>query len=281
MRSLLFILVFYSFTTSFGQSHQMFPTDGFNYWWQEYTHLGDPWQPPSSYHIDYTVETTDSINGEMYYMLNNDGTTVGHYRVDSLLVYYTTDYVPSGNASLSDWEQCAPGEQLLYDYTLTIGDTFQIISGHEIVLEYFDSLLIDGNYHRTFHFSTPQDWYLAVDYYWIQGIGSSLGFFPYFDFFEQRMDFHCFFGDFLTYCPTAEIKKIDRQFSFYPNPVVDYLVIENEQGISVKGKLVNMAGQQLDQFSFSESKHQVNVEGIASGIYQLVLNDSVHLLMIE
>lgn len=78
-------------------------------------------------------------------------------------------------------------EFLLYDFDLAIGDTFNLTPYNFKVLQSIDSILIEGAYYRKFNFES--------NYYWIEGIGSSIGFFPYFDFFEKQLHFNCFYDD--------------------------------------------------------------------------------------
>ena len=62
------------------------------------------------------------------------------------------------------------------------------------MLTSIDSVFIEGDYYRRFNFDALFPG-LGGSYYWIEGIGSSYGFFPYFYSFEQSLTFECFHED--------------------------------------------------------------------------------------
>lgn len=122
---------------------------------------------------------------------------IGLFRTDSLKVYYkpipSSVYPPCfvGN-SFDNTDPYA--EFLLYDFGINVGDTFDVLIDKQIVLETIDSVEINGTYYRKFNFDQP-NWYSGGSYHWIEGIGSKLGFFTYFDGFEDYLGFDCFHED--------------------------------------------------------------------------------------
>ncbi|XOV69279.1 MAG: hypothetical protein ACFHU9_08845 [Fluviicola sp.] len=134
------------------------------------------------------------------------GEHIGRFRVDSLKVYYQRIQ----HGSVSCWDGLSytgPAytgysydvngvydEFLMYDFGLQVGDTFHLTTSDSIALISIDSVLIEGDYYRRFNFD-PLTTVVGGNYYWIEGIGSKFGFFPYFYSFEQGLSFDCFHED--------------------------------------------------------------------------------------
>ncbi|MCK9401570.1 MAG: hypothetical protein M0Q51_16465 [Bacteroidales bacterium] len=138
-------------------------------------------QPFEIQAYQYGISGDTSFNSTWYkkvYLLNDTvyPLVLGQYccaiREDSLKRIYAIDC------------QCCfqplSGEEevILYDFSKSVGDTVLVgldgtdpLGGY-YVIDYIDSVLIDGNYRKTYHF---------VDYdyleYWIEGIGSTRGLF--------------------------------------------------------------------------------------------------------
>lgn len=218
MNKLIFL-----FLLSFGaqaQTHEIPFPDSNAIWVQVKAKAYPPGQGPDEYcpYIIYSYDQYD--NGEHIYYNTYarvsdpafdfmfdwtwDGQSfdelIGRFRVDGLKVYYQNlphSYIgclagPTYTGYCYD-SNCDE-EFLMYDFGLEVGDTFNLTSQDQILLESIDSILIEGVYYRRFNFE-PLDWYAGPDYYWIEGIGSSWGFFPYFEPFEQALSFDCFQED--------------------------------------------------------------------------------------
>lgn len=204
------------------QQHDI-PFPDSNAIWMMHTHIppdpADPFQWSYDCHGQHFTHDTTHLNGYIYnnvYLsfsqFNYDFVfedisnylQIGRYRIEGQKVYYQ-NLIPQ---AFEIWDYCYTGyhggnaeydEFLMYDFGLSVGDTFYLTPSSPIVLESIDSVLIEGTYYRKFHFQSNSG------YHWIEGIGSSIGLFPYFTFFEQFIYFNCFHED-----------NYDNLFEYYP-----------------------------------------------------------------
>ena len=256
--SLIFLFLITSIEVSAQQHEIPFPDS--NAVWMMQRNIppdpADPNQMSDMCYGQYFSHDTSHINGMIYKNLYIDFATsgfdfifedmsnyiqLGRFRVDGQKVYYQ-NLIPA----VANINYCYSGYQggvveyeefLMYDFGLAIGDTFELTPYNSVVLETIDSALIDGTYYRKLNFDVV-NWYCACNsYYWIEGIGSSLGFFPYFDFFEDQIYFNCFYED-------------QYNFTYYPNGVsCDYLEVEEIQIEPSKTlvKIVDMTGRKTEE----------------------------------
>jgi hypothetical protein len=221
--TVLFLLLIIS-TQANAQQHEL-PFPDSNAIWIMKTYLppdpADPLQWSSTCYGQYFSHDTSHISGMVYqnlyidynqsgfdFMYEDDMSSyiqLGRYRVDGQKVYYQN--LISGAASIL--YDCYTGyhggsmefdEFLLYDFGLTVGDTFELVPNTFLILETIDSTLINGTYYRKFNFTGN------TSYFWIEGIGSNLGFFPFVDLVEVYVDLSCFYED-------------EYNFIYYPNGV--------------------------------------------------------------
>ncbi|MCJ8289073.1 MAG: T9SS type A sorting domain-containing protein [Crocinitomicaceae bacterium] len=295
MQRLLFILMLFSVSNLFGQFQIPFPNDPTNeaVWTQRRYTPPDPATPQfpqADYFYTYNNFGIDTIEGIQYNRLYQDWAgPIGHYRIDSLKVYYRSDYAAVYSPDQHGAYIPGGGEYLLYDFGLSVGDTFQIVPNGEIVLNEIDSILIDGFYYRTFHFNEPYPWYQPLEYYWIEGIGSSTGFYPVFDYFEDQLYFKCFWNNGLIYYTNGidcfdESLGIEEEkigYSIFPNPVTNVLNIETQTAEEINGQLTNLSGQVVLTFKLSGSESLIHVDHLKKGIYFLKLNREIIKILIE
>lgn len=219
MKLLLFLLLLSS--NAFAQTHDVPFPDSNAIWVQIKTKLYPPGDGPDEYcpYIIYSYDQSE-VGGETYYNVyarpHQQGVDflfdwvwmgasldqqIGRFRVDSLKVYYQR--VQHGSISCLggptytgySYDSNNPYDEfLMYDFGLQVGDTFHLRIQDPILLTSIDSVLIEGNYYRRFNFDELNST-IGWGYYWIEGIGSRFGFFPYFYAFEQGLGFECFHED--------------------------------------------------------------------------------------
>jgi hypothetical protein len=132
-------------------------------------------------------------------------------------------------------------EVVLYDFSKTVGDTcFVGLNGTDpfgiyYIIDHVDSLLIENNYRKTFHFLSHQD-------FWIEGIGSSDGL-----LYPVTWGFGLMFWDLVCFKQNDEVIYLNPDYgtcfpllvstedqhamnspisNLYPNPVIDISTIE-------------------------------------------------------
>ncbi len=175
MKKVIFFIVISMIFSLRGESQSYFPFPDSNAIWSEvYSHL----QPEITEAYQYGIQGDTLINSVLYhkiYYLNDTiyplvtGQYAGAMREDSLKRIYVID--------CAYCENDAGSEMILYDFSKEINDTVFVGSfgmgplGYYVV-EYFDSIMIDGNYRKTIHFYGYEDME-----YWIEGIGSTRGLF--------------------------------------------------------------------------------------------------------
>jgi hypothetical protein len=316
MKVLLSISLLFIVFNACSQQHEIPFPDSNAVWIQ---HRAQPVGVPPNYtydHCYYKVFSHDTthLNGEVYNNLYFDYyydpiynfevlwedvymyQHIGLFRTDSLKVFYkpVTSSITYPCFIGNPFDDTDPdAEFLLYDFGLNIGDTFNVQIDQQIVLETIDSVEINGTYYRKFNFDQI-NWYSGGYYHWIEGIGSQLGFFPYFDGFENYLGFECFHEDpdstwinpsfsysqYLNGCDFVGLDEIQNYTTkIYPNPASDYVKIElvNPSKITI----MNLWGQNLIEVKGSEGVNQINIAHLAKGLYFIQIDSSKHPFIIE
>ena len=260
-------------------------------WEMIYQHFGDPWSGPSLHYYEtvYTDEFEQDtiINGYSYRRLRTDANgsfPMGHYRVDSLKVYYR-DHTTSGNSLFYSLYSQAnfgdTGEVLLYDFGLQIGDTFKIESNCDIQLMSIDSMLLNGNYYRKFNFEGIAC--ISQPYYWVEGIGSSAGPLPYFSYFEATMCMNRFvlnstleefyFSPNFA-CDALEVTDLEADgFTVSPNPVGSELSFHRLSEKDATVNIYDLKGNEVLNYEVVGVENTLNVSSLNSGVYYIVVQD--------
>lgn len=177
-------------------------------------------------------------------------------------------------------------EVILYDFSKSVGDTvFVGVDGYGpadyYIIDYTDSILIDGRYRKTFHF-------VNYDYveYWIEGIGSTRGLFspvtPETNG-SLKWELICFNQDgIVKYLNPAYtscfpiLTEINEQVTFedpailYPNPVTNVSIIDlsrsDQEFTSLE--IYNGLGKKIREMPLNGSKSvQISIAGYEPGIY--------------
>jgi len=291
MRTLILLFLSHPVLMSYAQIQLPFPDS--NATWTQTAAWHTPPDPPGRTAYRYFVNgdttfvnqdtlfpTTQYKKLSVYYLGDpNTIMTAGYYRTDSNKVYFHENPDPNyngpGRQYASEQFETA-NEILLYDFGLEVGDTFMINSTNPIVVSFIDSAILNGNSYKRISFNTLNWW--VSDYYWIEGIGSSIGFFPYYYFFEYGVYLNCFNEngeDFIfdlnggSSCDDVSQNELALiPVNIFPNPAT----LE----INVKGynpgylKLCDMPGQIVAEASNSNKLYLGN---LAEGLYVLQLFD--------
>jgi Secretion system C-terminal sorting domain len=174
-------------------------------------------------------------------------------------------------------------ETLLYDFSLSIGDTLTSTYNYgdnNTILD-IDSVLVGSNYHKRFllgqmgwNGNTTPDTTYAI----IEGVGSTTGFLgmivrP----FENFTTLECFTHDTQQYpsgviCPInvgMEEQQGKPMFSVYPNPMSDKLTVmlPKFSKDAVRIELLDLSGRIILTENTSQPQMVVNVAGLPVGMY--------------
>jgi hypothetical protein len=157
-------------------------------------------------------------------------------------------------------------EQLLYDFSLNVGDTLS-----NCVVSTIDSILIGTNYRKQFHFMGSQ-------YSMIEGIGSTAGLLEPFIPFESGGTLTCFsqngatlYPDTITACYIVtrvnEIKNL-RSFSISPNPFHTFAILQvTSEFLNSELVIYNTLGNIVRQQIINEGSIQICRNELCSGFY--------------
>ncbi len=234
------------------------------------------------YFEDYNFSPSDHFS--FLWQSNLSQEKIGMFRTDSLKVYYkptpnSIGYPCYTGAPYNDSDPYA--EYILYDFGLNVGDTFYVQNNRRSVLVNIDSINIDGTYYRKFNFN-QLDWWFTLDNYWIEGIGSSIGFFPYFSGHDGFIGFECFHEDTdpsLTYplfsysnssigCDFLGTNDIMKDpVKIYPNPAQSSLSVDIQSISSYQ--ILSVSGQILDQGFLTAKNNSIDISILSEGYYLL------------
>ena len=180
-------------------------SDSTNKWkWFDYTCGGDPylvWQYIDSFGRDTVV------SGYTYKQFVQNGVLYTLMREDTTNKKILVIGGPYGDTS----------EQVLYDYSLNIGDTFSIPHAKNTVGE-IDSVTINSTWHKVWHlypYSADSGFQYPQEYYVIEGIGCPNGpFFPLSPYtFENCENLTCFNNRGITPLVSPAVDEFDNAIS--------------------------------------------------------------------
>jgi hypothetical protein len=168
------------------------------------------------------------------------------------------------------------GEVLLYDFSKSVGDTvFVGIDGlgpeGYLIINNIDSILIENNYRRTFHFTTLEG------FFWIEGIGSTRGIFSPITAQTsgyQKWELICFNQDnivkylnpkfnscFPLLTSVDNPNQSNHSVRIFPHPVTDISVIKfNTQNFEFQSfELFDMIGHKIKAINIKD-KEQIIIK---------------------
>ena len=252
------------------------------------------------------------------YIYNSDpciyeGDLVAYHRIEGDKVYYVKEPTATG----ADWHYFqgsgyaidsysfslfnTEDEILLYDFGLTVGDSFALTIDDTVIVESINSVSINNNMYKRFNFDVSLCWSsnLPDDYHWIEGIGSSFGYFPYADCFESGGEALCFHEYYYTgnypwpdsissyepqggYCWILQLGQddlsLEPNFVASPNPVADLLHLEfiDEQNSIL---IINSTGEIMDQFISNGYSLIYDVSEFSQGVYFVNVNNKVQRIL--
>jgi hypothetical protein len=247
--------------------------------------------PPIPFTFRYFINGDTIVNGVSYAKLykgssNLFDTTFNNYseglkglfRVVGDQVYYkhtdTADFLIPFDTS----------EVLLYDFSLNVGDTIKYYRHGVVVaasrVTSVDTVVINGEPLRRWNFMGGGQYLLQQ--FWIEGIGSDLGFFPYHEKFEGGLHLACFHQAGEDYpvqlygassCETVDIMRPEfkPEFRLFPNPSKGTFVIEpaGYSGEAVQIAICNTAGMLLRTLETHDTSISIDLSDQPDGVFIL------------
>ncbi|MFA6923372.1 MAG: T9SS type A sorting domain-containing protein [Bacteroidales bacterium] len=271
MKKLILLLLILTKITNLSYSQVTY----FNYFdysshWGEFDHL---WGS-GDYYVEYYFKGDTLINGNWYYKLyryqKDTIDTIKHFnyyggiREDSLKRIY---FVNTAHIN----------EHLLYDFNLSIGDT---VFGTPCILTSIDTFYFGANLRKIYHFNNLNDT-ASTEY---EGIGKATDLLDAFyglpcatghegvcrlvcysnkDGYKQFISSHI-----CRLSAKVEENYIENKINIYPIPSNDELIIEIPRLIRENFLTIcNIKGQELMRQQIKDSKTQINISNLTSGIY--------------
>jgi len=175
-------------------------------------------------------------------------------------------------------------DQLVYNFELEVGDSLplsRINFFNDIVVVAKDTILVNGEERLSFQFSNS-----PVTYF-VEGIGHSGGFLQYIPpMLECGHRLNCYGQndvplypinpqDECNYTVGIETEMASSEFSIYPNPAQDVLIIELNDARNKTIEITNMNGQVLEKINFSAKRNQVSISALTAGVYFIKIQSGV------
>ena len=175
-----------------------------------------------------------------------------------------------------------PNENLLYDFNLSVGDTFKSQYFNHILIKIDSSEYYNKKY-RTFHF--------ADSLVWIEGIGSTSGFINNYNYpdtllcvsendtliYKNNLGYDCVIA---VNIDNIEEMNNPNDFKIYPNPTSEKIFIESNKIIN-RINLTDIYGKLIYQCFPEALNYTLSLSSIEKGIYFVRINDHVRKIIKE
>jgi hypothetical protein len=243
------------------------------------------YSPPNPCYTDfysYSYDTT--FCGHTYSVVDSlDAVSQGYFRSDSLRTYYRKS------------TNCADKEYLIYDYSVSVGDTIWVGNSSgaqpdttQFLVDTVEFVNYSGVMRKRIKllynpcFSSPVD-PLGQPMYWIQGIGSDVH--PFYSLFclcdgceviyttlcYDSSSVELYKNSLFDTCDTIIPGGVDDlngnpQISVFPNPTSDIVHISISNSHKSNGIIYSYTGQVIQQFNMQNSI-ALDVKNLPPGIY--------------
>lgn len=177
--------------------------------------------------------------------------------------------------------------ELIYDFNKVVGDSMCVNSNVKFKILSIDSILFSGKYHKRFlTVASPFIYTLNTNISFLEGIGSSIDpFQPYkADGFESGSKLLCFASSTQSMSVTnhtvftdggcanllLNVKETEKfRSDIYPNPASDHICVVSDPNSAAGAnyKLVNLLGQEQLAGILKETKNDIDLVDLKSGIY--------------
>jgi hypothetical protein len=176
------------------------------------------------------------------------------------------------------------GEQLIYDFTVSVGDSIPAYTGKNMVTT-IDSVLLNGVYHKRYLTTDPT-------YFVIEGVGTNRGLLPGINDGDLEVNrFICMTYHALTYEPdttftctyiypagyVSKVSNIEKQVAevnIFPVPAGELVNVEIKNNVLCHIMVINLLGATMWQGESSDYVH-ISVSNWPKGVYYLYLSSQV------
>jgi hypothetical protein len=176
------------------------------------------------------------------------------------------------------YELAGAGEQLIYDFTASVGDSIPAFGGNDRVDGIDSVLLDDGLFHKR---------YLTSDssFFVIEGVGSNQGLFPDFNDGAGDVTFICLNHHLLSYLPdtslpctpifslgyqtaVTNVNNPAGRVSLFPVPATDVLHVSSDMNVPLTAVIFNETGLMVWTGRISDQS-EIMIQDWPRGVYFL------------
>lgn len=232
------------------------------------------------------------LSGSTYHKLYYSGLHWYSNNPGNTQVYEKVYYMGIRNGNGKVYAKYIPeiAEELLYDFTLQVGDTFSGFStlGFTQMITAIDTVLIGNRMHRRFYLSSNATWPDLCASYMIEGIGSEYGLTENMCASTVAGSLFCCYAEqhvpllYPAGIPSACNLDVglpryeeDLDIQLFPNPAQTGLSVKfpvnwsREKTIEVK--IYNLLGQiKYQQFVYDKPEITIDVNSLKSGLYLIL-----------
>jgi hypothetical protein len=225
---------------------------------------------------NYYVTTCDtSINSKNYFRLDEVFPSSSQY--NPVLIGFVREDSIAQKVYFLDTNDLS--EELIIDYTLSVGDSFNFVNYSSYLdVVHVDTLFMNGKFRRAIHF---QGYGQGIPYpRFIAGMGNG--------FWGVNRNYNAFFGRGYNHggleqsgfncaytTPIQETLKEEHTFNSFPNPFTNSIQIElndyKQSGVLVKkGVIYDFTGKIVKVFEIEKNK-TLSLESLSNGMYFLTI----------
>lgn len=173
-------------------------------------------------------------------------------------------------------------EELLYDFNMVVGDTISIptiaYSYDSAVVVAIDSVSTCSTIRRRYELNPVGTQLLGGPLYWTEGVGSSHGLIPRYNWFESGVIYVCYSDSTCAnpcanFLSTTTVKNQSSKLAtIYPNPSSETSIIQlNNRAINTKIQVMNNLGQIILDKEIQGQEEVLNLSNWSTGIYYIKL----------
>jgi len=284
MKNVIIAIVLLFSIQSFSQDYIPFPDSNVIWKNEEIVTAGSGGNVVQIERYYYLLNEQFLINGVSYNMLKMNG--IRHYwngNEDN----YIDDVIIGGirqeksEKKVYFYSYNSEQEYILYDFSLSIGDTLKNSIGqyyylYDPTITDIDSILVKGIYHKRFKLTGIE----TDSLYHIEGIGSTLGLFIWGEDSVGGNRLVCFKKDGEDIYPENGDCEImysnelsENELLLYPNPVSTYFSISQKSKKQLKIELFDMQGRKVLSKLSDEVLINTNVSNLNNGFYFLKIEE--------
>ena len=275
---IVFICFFAGVSVLYSQEYQYTPFPTENVVWSESYYSGGEYGTLT--YERFTLNGEDTVINEITYKKlymffdtvfnKSDAVCVGGIREDeNKRIYY--QIIEIVHFDKPTFLYSPDEEVLLYDFSLSVGDTAKITSGEILIVTSIDTITIGNSERKRFHLSYPSGFSTRAQ--WVEGIGNlekgllfTSGAYP----FSVGSTLYCFkendeilylneeYSDcYPDFANIQEYQKEEYSISVYPNPAKEKIIFRfSENGIK-QIKIYDSKGALIDTIEVSDNLLEV------------------------